>query len=66
MANAHKPPTKAHADVSTAASVLTVNLEMFVRILFCAYTWVKVFRINPEIRILRLTFYAKVSLKMLN
>ena len=31
----------------------------------CNDTWVKVFRIIPEFRILRLTFH-KVSLKMLN
>ena len=28
--NAHKPPTKAHADVSSGASVLAVNWEIYV------------------------------------
>ena len=27
------------------------------------YPWVKVFRINPELRILRLTFHSKSALK---
>ena len=30
---------------------------------FCAYAWMKVFRINPEFRILRLTFHRKSASK---
>ena len=31
-----------------------------------AFTWVKIFRISPEFRMLRLSFYRKLASKMLN
>ena len=50
-----KPPIKAHADVSKGARDLTFGLSL--------NPWLKVFRINNEFRILRMTFYRKSASK---
>ena len=45
-------------DLITHDTDYSANLEVCV-----AYTWVKVLRINPEFRILRLTFHRKSASK---
>ena len=40
----------------------TLKLRQY-QCLICLFTWVKVFRINPEFRILRLTFHIKSAIR---
>ena len=38
---------------------------LLMKVVWSAFSWVKVFRINPEFRILRLTFHRKSASKSL-